>query len=118
MNSPRLAGLAVFVVTVGFLSASRTWADTPTASLKDVHELLVAAAGDGPDNAPPADKQKTLLADALKDIHHVPHVYHGKLNAAARNIEAALTELSSGDTAHKARHDILDADDIIKSLME
>jgi len=118
MNPSRLAGLVVFTVLLAFLSSSRSWADDGSASLKDVHDILLAAAGDGPDNAPPIEKQKTLLGDALKDLRHIPHIYHGKLNEARRDIESALNELSSADTASRARHDILDAADVIKGLMD
>ena len=37
--------------------------------------------------------------------------------AAARSINAALSELAKGDPAHKAKEDIYDADDQIKSIM-
>ena len=88
--------------------------DTPP-SLDGVHQLLVQAAGDSAD-APP-DNQKELLGQAAHMIRQLPHVYHGALNQAERDIEAALDELASGDAAHKARHDILDADDLIRSVM-
>ena len=58
-----------------------------------------------------------LLNSALKMLRKIPHVYHGQLRAAAQSINAALDELSTGDAAHKARQDIFDADDDIKSVM-
>ena len=117
MNTSRLVGLVTLVAITVFVFPSRSWADNP-ASLKDVHDILMQAAGDNPDSMPPVDQQKSLLGDALKKIHHIPHVYHGDLNRASRDVEAALNELSNGDAAHKARHDILDAADLIKELMD
>jgi hypothetical protein len=53
----------------------------------------------------------------LKMIDQIPHVYNGELKAASRDINAALNELSQGDPANKAREDIFNADDEIKSIM-
>jgi hypothetical protein len=101
------------------LFASRLFADDDdnVPSLADVHKILLQAAGYEADTPPTPDQQKQLLGDALKMLRKIPHVYHGQLNLARRDIEAALSELSTGDAAHKARSDIFDADDIIKGLI-
>jgi hypothetical protein len=117
MNQSRVSGLvALVVVGILFVFPSRLFAGTP-ASLDDVHHVLQQAAGVNADTPPTIDQQKELLGQAIKMIHSIPHVYHGQLKQVDRDINAALNELSSGDGAHKARTDILDADDLIKSIM-
>jgi len=115
MNPSRLFSLVVFTLVLFFFGSPQLRADDTPPSLDGVHQLLVQAAGDSADS-PPAD-QKELLGQALHMIHQLPHVYHGVLAQAARDVESALDELANGDGAHKARHDILDADDLIKSIM-
>ena len=88
-----------------------------TATLADVHKILLKAAGYQSDTPPTPAEQTQLLNKALEMLQKVPHVYHGELQKAAMSIEAALNELSTGDTAHKAKGDIYDADDAIKSVM-
>jgi hypothetical protein len=117
MNPSRLASLVVFTVVLLFFGAPQLRADDTPPSLDDVHKVLLQAAGDSADSPPPVDQQKELLGQALEMIHKLPHVYHGELRHAAQDVEAALVELGNGDGAHKARHDILDADDLIKSIM-
>jgi len=111
----RLLLLVIMGIPFGF---SATYGDDVNpATLADVHKILLQAAGYQSDTPPTAAQQTELLEKALKMIKDVPHVYHGQLKAAARSINAALTELGSGDAAHKARQDIFDADDQIKSIM-
>jgi len=112
----RLAGL---LIVASFIAFSPVRADdTPPASLQDVHQILLQAAGYEADTPPTPDQQRDLLGQALKMIRTIPHVYHGQLNQASRDIEAALTELAQGDPAHKVRNDIFDADDLIKAIMD
>jgi hypothetical protein len=119
MNPLRLSSLMTSAVAALLIASSHVCADEGNpASLADVHKLLQQAAGDSADTAPAPDQQKALIAQALEMIHHVPHVYHGELKHAARDLEAALDELAGGNTADKARSDILDADDLIRSIME
>jgi hypothetical protein len=117
MNPSRLASLVVFTAVLLFFGSPQLRADDAPASLDDVHKVLLQAAGDSADAPPPVDQQKELLGQALKMIRTLPHVYHGELKRAAQEVEAALDELSKGDSAHKARSDILDADDLIRSIM-
>jgi hypothetical protein len=91
--------------------------DDGPASLEDVHKTLLQAAGYQADTPPTPDQQEQLLNSALKMLRKIPHVYRGQLRLAARSINNALNELSNGDPAHKAREDIFDADDQIKSVM-
>jgi hypothetical protein len=117
MNQSRVSSLiALVVVGILFVCSPRLFANA-SGSLEDVHKILQQAAGVNADTPPTADQQKELLAEAIKLIHSIPHVYHGQLRQADRDINAALDELASGDKAHKARQDIFDADDVIKSLM-
>ncbi len=117
MNPSRLSSLVVFTLVLVFFGSPQLRADDTPPSLDDVHKVLLQAAGDSADAPPSADQQKALLGQALDMIHQLPHVYHGELKQAAREVEAALDEIGNGDAAHKARSDILDADDLIKSIM-
>jgi len=118
MNPLRLSSLIASAVAVLLFASSPLRADDGNPpSLEDVHKILKQAAGDSEDTAPPPDQQKALVSQALDMIHKLPHVYHGELKKAARDLEAALDELANGDAAHKARSDILDADDLIRSIM-
>ncbi len=115
----RLLAVIVFVGSGLFLgSATKSSADdAQVATLSDIHKVLQQAAGDSPDDTPAFADQSKFLNQALQMIRTVPHVYHGQLKAATRDIDAALDELGKGDPAHKARELILDADDQIKSIM-
>ena len=88
-----------------------------TPTLADIHKILLEAAGYQSDTPPTAAEQTVLLDKALAMLKKIPPVYHGQLKVAKASIEAALSELSTGDTAHKAKGDIYDADDAIKSIM-
>jgi hypothetical protein len=116
MNLLRVAGASVFALIMAFPALPVLRAESP-ALLPDVHKLLQQAAGDSPDSVPAADQQRALLEQALDLIHHIPHVYHGELKQATRDIETALNEVSSGDPTQHARSDILEADDLIKALI-
>jgi len=117
MNPSRLFSLVVFTIGLALFGSPQLRADDTPPSLDDVHKVLVEAAGDSSDAQPPVDQQKELLGQALEMIRKLPHVYHGELRHAAQDVEAALVEIGNGDGAHKARSDILDADDLIKSIM-
>jgi hypothetical protein len=118
MSTKSLACFLSLIAVGTFLSRSTAFADESNpASLADIHKVLQQAAGYQADTPPTADQQVELLHSALKMLHDIPHVYRGQLRAAAQDINAALDELSTGDTAHKARGDIFDADDAIKSIM-
>lgn len=119
MNRSRVSSLIVLVIVAALFGfSSRVIANENSASsLHDVHEVLLQAAGDQPDNMPSGDQQTELLHKAIKMLRTVPHVYHGQLRTATRDINAALNELSTGDAGHKVRSLILDADDQIKSVM-
>ncbi len=120
MHKSRFTGLLLLVVTGIFFSIASAVGDdaNPAPSLTEVHNLLQQAGDAYKADAPPVAAQQTeLLNKALKMLAQLPHVYHGQLKAAARSIEAALSEIASGDTAHKAKGDIYDADDAIKSIM-
>jgi len=110
--------LLFFVITGIFFSSSVAFGDDDNpATLADVHKILLQAAGYQSDTPPTSDEQTELLNKALKMIAKIPHAYHGQLKAATRDINAALSELSNGDPAHKAKEDIYDADDQIKAIM-
>jgi len=125
----RFLGLLLLVITGLFFTVPSAFGDDPiasTPSLEAVHKLLQQAGGYQAATPPPIPQQTELLHQALKmisDITHAPQVaapprgYLRQLNAATRAINAALAELASGDTAHKTKGDIFDADDFIKSLM-
>jgi hypothetical protein len=115
----RLLGILFGIVAVLFfaLSSPVLGDNGNAATLSDVHKTLLQAAGYDADTPPTPDEQVKLLNQALKQIRTIPHVYHGQLKEATRLINAALNELSNGDPAHKAREDIFDADDQIKSIM-
>ncbi len=118
MKNVSIFGLLFFGVIGGFLSFSQAWADDSNApTLANVHKTLLEAAGYQSDTPPTVDQQIDLLKKAAKMIEQIPHVYHGQLKAAAQDINAALSELSNGDPDHKAREDIFNADDEIKSIM-
>jgi hypothetical protein len=118
MTQIRLLGFALGIASVFFFSASSAHGDAAgNATLSDIHKTLLQAAGYNSDTPPTQDQQVQLLNEALEQLHDVPHVYHGQLKEAARLINAALSELSNGDPAHKAREDIFGADDQIKSIM-
>jgi hypothetical protein len=106
-------------LTVGFfLTSFPLRADNPVpATPDDVHKILREALGDGPDSAPPPEQQRALVSKALKVIERVPHVYHGELMRAAQDMSAALEDLARDGGASKARGEILDADDLIRSIM-
>src|ERR1700677_2617502 len=97
--------------------SSATTTSSPVPTLSDVHQTLLQAAGYQTDTPPTVDDEKALLEKAQKMIIQIPHVYHGELVAASRDINAALSELASGDKANKAREDIFNADDEIKKIM-
>jgi hypothetical protein len=118
MNPLRLSSLIASAVAVLLFVSSPLRADEGNPpSLDQVHKLLQQAAGDSGDAAPPPDQQKALVSQAIEMIRQLPHVYHGELRKASAELEAALDELNGGDAAHKARSDILDADDLIRSIM-
>ncbi len=118
MNPLRLSSLIVSAVALLLFVSSPLRADDGNPpSLDQVHKVLQQAAGDSEDSAPAPDQQKALVGHAIEMIHRLPHIYHGELRKATAELEAALDELASGDAAHKARSDILDADDLIRSLM-
>jgi hypothetical protein len=59
-----------------------------------------------------------LLKKAMQMLTQIPKGgYHGQLVAARRSVESALSELSTGDTAHRARGYIYDADEEVKACM-
>ena len=118
MNPSRFYSLIASAVAVLLFACSPLRADDSNPpSLAEVHKLLQQAAGDSEDTAPPPDQQKAFVSQAIKMIRQLPHIYHGELRAATADLEAALNELAGGDAAHKARSDILDADDLIRSIM-
>jgi len=129
MHTPRLLGLLLFVLTGFFFSIAPVIGDettAPPASLDAIHKLLQQAGGYQADAPPPPAKQTELLNQANKmisDLEHAPQTappprgYFRQLRDATRSINAALQEIGTGDTAHKAKGDIFDADDIVKSLM-
>lgn len=119
MNKLRLLVLLHVLVAGIFLgwSCPAVAHDSHIGTLADVHKILLQAAGYNSDTPPTVNEQKELLTKALKMIRTIPHVYHGELKSATQSINAALSELSNGDPAHKAREDIFDADDKIKSIM-
>jgi hypothetical protein len=118
MSLSRISFLIASAVAVLLFASSPLRADEGgPGSLDEVHKILRQAVGDSEDSAPAPDQQKALVGRALDMIHRLPHVYHGELIKASRDLEAALDELTRGDAAHKARSDILDADDLIRSIM-
>ncbi len=86
------------------------------ATPEEVHKILREALGDGPDSAPPADQQRKLVDKALATLRRVPHVYHGQLVRAAQDLDKALEDLAGSDPS-LARGDILDADELLRSIM-
>jgi len=118
MKSARVSSLmASAMATLLFVAAPLRADDSNPPSLVGVHQLLRQAAGDSDDTAPPPDQQKALVGQAIKMIRQLPHIYHGELRAATVDLEAALNELAAGDAAPKARSDILEADDLIRTIM-
>lgn len=111
--------MVAFVIVGAVLAfSSRLFAnENNVGSLHDVHEILLQAAGYQADTPPTTDQQTELLHKAIKMLRTVPHVYHGQLRIATRDINSALDQLATGDAGHKARSLILDADDQIKSVM-
>ncbi len=118
MKKAGITCLAVLILTASsfFYSCARA-DDNPPATLADVHKILLQAAGYQSISEPTPAQQTELLKKALTMIEQIPHVYHGQLKGATRSINAALSELSNGDPAHKAKEDIYNADDLIKSIM-
>lgn len=118
MKKTRFASLLLFVIAaISFSFPAAFGDDANPATLADVHKILLQAAGYESDTPPTPAEQTELLDKALKMIHQIRHTYHVQLKAATRSINAALSELGSGDPAHKAKEDIYDADDLIKSIM-
>jgi hypothetical protein len=119
MTQSRILGILLGVASCLFFAFSSPVLgdDGNAATLSDVHKTLLKAADYQSDTPPTTDQQVQLLNQALKQINEVPHVYHGQLKEATKLINAALSELSNGDPANKAREDIFSADDQIKSIM-
>jgi hypothetical protein len=109
----------LFLTLAGFfpsLPSVRADDDSP-ATLAGVHHLLLEAAGYQNPTPPSPEEQTELLKKALHIMEGLPPVYHGHLAKAKRSVEAALSELGEGDRAGRAKEDIYDADDQIKSIM-
>ena len=118
MNKSHFVRLLLLVTAGVFLSFPAAFGDDGhVATLGDIHKVLLEAAGYHSDAPPTIAEQTDLLNKALKMMEELPHVYHGHLAAAKRSIDAALNELEGGDGANKAKGDIYDADDQIKSIM-
>ncbi len=109
--------MALAAAVLIIIPASVRADDAATATPDDVHQLLRQALGDGPESAPAPEQQRALVSKALKTIQRVPHVYHGKLMRAAETLSTALEDLAKPDGVTKARGEILDADDLIRSIM-
>jgi hypothetical protein len=103
------------VVVILFLLGSPGLRADGAASFNDVHHLLQQAAGE-PDSPPTLDDRTKDLSQALDDLAHIPHVYHGKLARVRQAVQAIIDELSSADPS-KVRSDILEADDTVKTLI-
>ncbi len=118
MNSTFARRWIAVAVAGGFLACSPLRADDAgPATPEDVHRILREALGDGPDSAPPPGEQRKLVDKALTTLRHVPHVYHGQLMRAAQDLDKALEALSRPDGVNVARGDILDADELLRSIM-
>jgi hypothetical protein len=120
MHKSRVLGLSLLVVTGLFFScASAMGDDNAVPSFEAVHALLQQAADAYKADTPPVPAQQVeLLNKAAKMLGQIPRGgYHGQLKAAIRSVEAAIDEINTGDTAHKAKEDIYDADDAVKSIM-
>jgi hypothetical protein len=127
MNKLRLPAVFIFLSVAIFFSLQPVMADDPAAdnsggndqqspaTLVDVHKLLQQA-GDYQGDTPPP-KQADLLNQALKEMHRIHHT-HGQMKQAVDDINAALSELTSGNNPAKVKSDIQEADDIVRQLME
>ncbi len=120
MHKSRFFGMALLIATGIFFSFKPIKADdNPPPTFAAAHALLKQAADAYKADTPPNPAQQTeLLKKAQSILAQIPKGgYHGQLKAALRSVEEALTELSTGDTAHKAKEDIYDADDAVKACM-
>ena len=104
------------VITVLLLVSPGLRADEGTGSLDKAHHLLQAAAGE-PGEPPSSDEQKKDLDGAMKEFKDLPKVYHGKLARAKQSLQAVIDEQSSADPS-KVRSDILEVDDMVRTLMQ
>jgi predicted HAD superfamily Cof-like phosphohydrolase len=114
MKSLLIQGTGVVVVILVLLGSPGLRA-AGTASFDDVHHLLQQAAGEA-DSPPTLDERTKDLSQALEDLAHIPHVYHGRLARVRQEVQAVIDELSSADPS-KVRSDILEADDTVKTLI-